>query len=290
MKRIALIDFLRALALVFMIGFHLCYDLNVVSGKYVEWQFLPWVKLWQQLNLLCFIFVSGMSFAVRTKGQGEANSEAQLVANNEVQPAAKAETKPAASAKAFLHKHKILLQGLWLLLLGQAITWVTEYFMPSEAIHYGVITFFGSALLFSYLVENKRWQLLRGVGPELGTFLCLGAFLYTYHVQLGYFGLAEWQHKLPGWLYEANYAFWGFPNDDFFSADYVSFIPHIFMYWLGFYAYRLLAARAPQILGWGAFRTFNSLGKHSLVIYFLHQPVLLGVLWLLGLVYGIAYA
>jgi len=273
MKRIALIDFLRALALVFMIGFHLCYDLNVVSGKYIEWQFLPWVRLWQQLNLLCFIFVSGMSFAVRPKGQEGAKGEANPVAHGEAE----------AGARALMRKHKILLQGLWLLLLGQAITWVTEYFMPSESIRYGVITFFGSALLFSYLLENKHWQLLGGIRSELGTLLCLGAFLYTYHMQLGFCGLAEWEHKLPHWLYESNYAFWGFPSDDFFSADYVSFIPHIFMYWLGFYICRILAAKAPHLLQCGDLQYLNRLSRHSLLVYFVHQPVILGILWACGL-------
>ena len=47
-RRWHLIDALRGLALVNMIGMHLTYDVNVVFGRDPGWYLRPGVHIWQQ--------------------------------------------------------------------------------------------------------------------------------------------------------------------------------------------------------------------------------------------------
>ena len=275
MQRLAFLDFVRAVAVVNMVLFHTCYDLQVVSGSFVDWQYLPWVVLWQQAGVLSFIFIAGMSLAVRADKIGK-NSEPRVTGEYGL-------TKVEGRV-AFLKHYKPLMQAFLLLFLGQCITWATVHFLPSEAIYYGILTFLGSAFLLSYALEG-RWQLLSRVNTTAGFVLSLLLFVLTYHVQLGYVGLGSFRYQLPEWLYQENYAFWGFPDAGFISSDYVSFLPHIFMYWLGFYAYKLLRAKWPKLLAWSPCKRLELIGRHSLAIYFLHQPLLLGIFWALGVIY-----
>ena len=68
-----------------------------------------------------------------------------------------------------------------------------------------------------------------------------------------------------------------------FSTDYFPLLPWLFLFWVGYFLHQL-AGRAGMEplrrsvcppLGWMG---RHSLGRHSLVIYLLHQPVILGVL------------
>ena len=88
---------------------------------------------------------------------------------------------------------------------------------------------------------------------------------------------------LPKALYANLFTtFLGFQAENFFSTDYFSLIPWYFLFLTGYFAYRFLAekellGKIPNIhiapLEW--------VGKHSLMIYMLHQPVVYGVLLLI---------
>ena len=71
----------------------------------------------------------------------------------------------------------------------------------------------------------------------------------------------------------------GFTAPGFYSSDYFSLLPWYFLFAAGYFAHRLwyrqlrkspLAAVHVPGLDW--------LGRHSLVVYLLHQPVLFGML------------
>ena len=84
---------------------------------------------------------------------------------------------------------------------------------------------------------------------------------------------------LPGaWYANGLTAFLGFPPADFFSTDYFPLVPWAFLFWCGYFLRRLRpedAGALPRIPG------LDALGRRSLPLYLLHQPVIYGVLMLL---------
>lgn len=104
------------------------------------------------------------------------------------------------------------------------------------------------------------------------------------HVLAEACGIKDGEYRLitlPGFLY-ANYftAYLGFYPFGFFSTDYFPLTPWLFLFWAGFYLHHLAERTAQSLrplrrsvcppLGW--------LGRNSLMLYLLHQPVIYGVL------------
>ena len=83
---------------------------------------------------------------------------------------------------------------------------------------------------------------------------------------------------LPRGLY-ANYftAFLGFYPEGFISADYFALLPWLFLFWAGYFAHRLIGREQMGVLRSSVCLPLGWLGRHSLLLYMLHQPVLYGV-------------
>lgn len=71
----------------------------------------------------------------------------------------------------------------------------------------------------------------------------------------------------------------GFPYPGFVSSDYFSLLPWLLLFWTGYHLYRLRpeTPALPDIRLPG----LMAMGRHSLVIYLLHQPVIYGLLALI---------
>lgn len=247
--RYNLLDSLRGFAILEMMAFHLCYDLNVFGGANAEWPWLPRTVAWQQQIVYLFIFVSGMSSVLM---------------------------------KPDKHFHR----GLLLNILGLLITAITCYLVPAEPIHYGVLTFIGSALLITHIAEDKcrlLTKLEHKVGGIACMLLCLALVAVTYSLQTGELRiLGATVAKWPSWPYERNWAWLGCPAESFYSSDYVPVFPHIFAFWLGWFYIRYVMSHNAKQLLLKIHPRVNWLGKHSLLTYFIHQPILLGILTLMG--------
>lgn len=241
-QRFPFIDCLRGCAILVMIVFHICYDINEIKYLNTDWPYLPWVRAWQQCIVLSFIFISGLSFRLMS------------------------------TSKRFNN-------GVKLLLVGETITLCTQFFMPQEQIIFGVITFLGCSLLLTTLGVKLLEKYIQRIPLKPSMFFCAMAFILTYTVQTGLLKLGPWiLLQWPEFLYQNNLFVLGFPNDNFFSTDYVPLLPHIFMYWLGCGFYSLLIMYQPKLLELCPSTGLSTLGKHGLVIYLVHQPILLGMI------------
>jgi uncharacterized membrane protein len=154
---------------------------------------------------------------------------------------------------------------------GVMVTVTTILFVPQERIVFGILTFIGAAMFLMIPLS----KLLVRIPPKIGIILSLAAFLLFRDVNTGML----WNFRLPVFLYQSGLmTFLGFPQSGFYSSDYFSILPWIFLYMAGYHFWQLIAGssrlerKLPSGLSW-----LNWLGRHTLFIYMLHQPILMAI-------------
>lgn len=240
-KRFAVLDGIRGFALLNMIVYHAIWDLVYLFDVHWQWYQSEIGYLWQQGICWTFIFLSGFC-----------------------QP---------------LGHHRFK-RGVTVFLAGLLITSVTIIFLPQEPVIFGVLTLIGSCMLLLLPLE----RILSRCKPRIGFFISMLLFLLTRNINIGYLGFGKWNLlKLPDTLYQnMGTAYLGFPSPDFYSSDYFSLFPWLFLFTAGFFFYGIL--EGTDCLHWletGRSKALEWLGRHSLWIYMLHQPVLYGGLFLI---------
>lgn len=168
-------------------------------------------------------------------------------------------------------------RGLQVFGVGCLVSVVTLLAMPGSAVIWGVLTLLGSAMMVMCLLE----PLLKRINPWLGLVLSALLFVLMRDLTAGQLSLGDfWVMELPRSLY-ANYVttFFGFRFSGFYSTDYYPFLPWFPMFLCGYFLSRVgLNLPTGRPYGWSAPLRF--LGRHSLLIYVVHQPVIYAVLWL----------
>ncbi len=169
-------------------------------------------------------------------------------------------------------------RGLLLNLCGVLVTAVTLLTVPEETVWFGVLTFLGCATLLLIPLEKPLDRL-----PPLAGFL-LSALLFAVFRPLaaGRIGLGPLCFTVPAAWYTPLLTPLGLPYPGFRSGDYFPLLPWFFLYLAGFYlapllrgisVWRELAVKRIEPLGW--------IGRRSLWIYLLHQPLCMGLAWVL---------
>ena len=170
-------------------------------------------------------------------------------------------------------------RGLQLQILGLIITLATYVFAPSEVIYYGILTFFGSAMWLTLLLK----VFLQRVPAIFGMLASVVCYVLTKDIAAGvasFFGRKLFE--FPEWLYQNCFAILGFHSNNFYSSDYVPLLPHIFLFWFGMYLFAWLRERKlTHLLTGGNYKIFTWPGTHSLEIYILHQPILMGLCYVI---------
>ncbi len=163
-------------------------------------------------------------------------------------------------------------RGIIINLCGFAITAATVVFIPSQQIWFGVLNLIGCAMLIAAALR----KLFDRIHPAAGMLLSMTAFALTYGVPMRYLGFFSIPFAtLPNAMFSCKYlAFLGLPSDDFFSADFFPLIPWLFLFFFGVFLWRYIALRGRD----GVFRfdvpALSFFGRHSLIIYLIHQPIL----------------
>ena len=243
-ERYHILDGIRGAAVISMILYHAMWDVINVLGIYIPWYYSNIGYVWQQSICWTFILLSG-------------------------------------ACRHF--SKRPLRHGLLVFGAGILVSLVTASFMPSETIRYGVLTLLGLSALLVIPLKPLLDRLPAGAG--LAGSLVLFALLRG--VPQGYLGFEGLRLcALPGWLYQIDgLAVLGLPGPTFISSDYFPLLPWFFLYLTGYFLWALVgskpkvqAALQPQV------PVLGFLGRHSLVVYLLHQPVVMGIFSLLGMV------
>jgi len=245
--RLHFIDEYRGFVLINMIAYHAIWDLVYIFG--VNWQ---WYKsdvgfYWQQWICWSFILVSGFCWK--------------------------------------MGRHP-LKRGLLVYCGGMVISAVTLIAMPSSRVMFGILTFLGSSMILMIPLD----LLCKKIQPLFGAVCSFLLFMFTYPVNRGYFALGkEVLVTLPKeWYANAFTTYVGFDEAGFYSTDYFSILPWFFLFVSGYFLHGVVFQKTHKCeaehsmlvlfleksicppLGW--------LGRRSLIIYMLHQPVVYGVL------------
>ena len=243
--RYGLLDSVRGVLIVGMIVYHTLFDYALLFGAGADAPFMKYADIVRDFGAACFIFLSGWCF--------------HLSRNN-------------------IRKGLVLFSG------GLVITGVTFLFNRDNFVIFGILTLMGTAKLLLSALHRLLKRIPAAAGCAASFFLFLLFFSCNYgYAGYGGFVLFRW----PQFLYR-NYvtAFFGFPFNGFSSADYFSLLPWFFIGLCGYFAYRAAQGkpRIPRLL---AIRVpvLHAIGRNSLPIYLLHQPVIYFFLWIINKIF-----
>lgn len=168
-------------------------------------------------------------------------------------------------------------RGITVFLGGAVITLLTVIVMPQSKVVFGVLTLIGSCMLALNALDKWIRRIPAAVGLSVSGFL----FFMTRNVNERYLGFEKWHFiRIPDRLYQNTFtAYLGFPDKTFYSTDYFSLIPWVFLFTAGYFTFRILnAKKCMHFFEDSVWRTAEWLGRHSFAIYMLHQPVIYALL------------
>ena len=262
-QRFHILDEIRGITLCSMIVYHAVWDLVYMFGRDWAWYRSDLSYIWQQSICWSFILLSGFCFSLGKKK---------------------------------------LRRGIVVLGAGIAISLVTDIFMSQNRIRFGVLTLLGSSMLIMTFFETvKVWICCRNDKERVNEreqgdirsggwkiLICFVLFAITKRINYGVLGFADVKlMDLPDSAYSFGDVgnFLGFTEKSFYSSDYFSLMPWFFLFLAGYCIYKWfvkkewmdMLAKVPSLGKW-----WWPLGKYSLLIYMLHQPVIYGILYLLA--------
>ncbi|WP_289094042.1 heparan-alpha-glucosaminide N-acetyltransferase domain-containing protein [uncultured Bifidobacterium sp.] len=232
--RYDLIDTIRGIAIVSMVIFHCCYDIFMVYGRDPSWYSQPAVHVWQQSICWTFILVSGFVWPWGRSGNVK--------------------------------------RGIMLNVWGLVISGVTVLLMPAQVVWFGILNCIGCAVLLMIALE----PVLKRIPAAIGALAAFALFMVFRNAQLGYL---EWpgvfRLGLPAWLYDCHVLTpFGFPFPGFRSSDYFPILPWLFLYICGYFLNRIVMAIRPlQSVARYGVAPLSAIGRYSIWIYLVHQPV-----------------
>ena len=185
-----------------MIAFHACWDM-VYFGFGVSAQFMDSraAYIWQQSICWSFIFIAGFCFS---------------------------------------YSRKPLKRGLMALGGGIIITIVTLLLVPEAADIFGVLILLGSAILITIPID--RFICKSRASHIIGLIVSILLFVILRNVNRGTFGFEGLSFgHVPEVLYRGYFmTYLGFKDPGFFSTDYFSLIPWIFLFLSGYFTNKLM--------------------------------------------------
>jgi uncharacterized membrane protein len=237
------IDLLRGIAIVMMIAFHVVFDLDYFGAASVLTVHSGFWFYVARATATTFLLLVGISLTL-------------------------------SYSRALRHQHsekplfrKYLTRGLKIFSWGLLITVTTWIFLREGFVIFGILHLIGIAIVLAYpLLPLRSGNLVLGTG-----FIALGVAVK--HVTVG-----------SPWL------LWvGLTPTNFYTIDYFPLLPWFGVVLIGVFLGNSLYSNYTRhfnlydLSHCAVIRLFVFLGKHSLFIYLLHQPVLIAVLYLLGL-------
>lgn len=278
-QRYGALDWIRGITLISMILYHGAWDLVYLFGVNWGWYRSEGAYVWQQSICWTFILLSGFCWALGRAPEGAA-APSRRAQGGQPGGGGAPDGRLSQGRPARRLPLKKLRRGLTVFAGGALITAVTVAFMPDNRVVFGVLTLLGSCMLLLLPLRGA----MQKIPPAAGTAASFALFLLTRNVNRGFLGFEGWNlAALPEGWYRNPFTTWlGFPEPEFFSTDYFSLIPWIFLFLTGaFLSLRMQKKGMPRCLSSVRIPALEWVGRHSLGLYMIHQPALYAVLWIL---------
>ena len=236
-QRVRMLDILRGGAMVLVIVYHVLYDLVFIKGVVLPLWLTPYEPVVEAVHT-GFLWVL---FAVSGVCSG--------------------------------YSRNLLRRGVWLSLIGYVITAVTVLWLPEYSIVFGVLSCFGGCMILTALcckvLDAIPWPIMTALS------ILLWIIFMDFSKGVLHLLFTDVTIALPNveYLYPL-----GIVSDGFYSIDYFPLIPFAFMFWAGRGLYRPIAKQQfPKWFYQAKCSVLEFVGRHSLLIYAVHQPILLVV-------------
>lgn len=232
------IDFLRGIAIIMMIIYHILFDLNFFDIYSINLHSFPF-RLFLYPIGTTFLLLVGISLTLSYARSQQTIPTKQL-------------------------SIKFLLRGLKIFGFGIVITIITWILIPENFIIFGVLHCIGISIILAYpFLQLRIPNLFIGI-----VFILSGIALRTT-------------------VFEFNWLVWlGFIPSGFSTIDYFPLLPWFGVVLIGIFIGKTLYPnynRKFELSDLSRYKPVNFLcflGKHSLVIYLIHQPILMGIIYL----------
>ncbi len=239
-NRAELLDLLRGFAIIYVMLYHLLYDLIFFGGVDLPFFFTNWWEAVHQLFLIILFGVSGVC---------------------------------AGFSK------NVLKRGATLLIMGELLTIGTAVLMPDDVIVFGVLSCFGAIMLIYGVIAPFLKKLPNIVIFVVFTLLTVVFFDFARNESL-FLLFTRVQLDLPD---NINYLYpIGITSASFRSADYFPLIPYGFIFLAGTaFSDFVKSGQLPKLFYKAKLPVINFLGRHSLWVYIIHQPVFMLITYLI---------
>lgn len=239
-KRVGILDEARGLAVISMVIYHLYFDLRYFYGIDMGGLTDTVMHAWQPFIAGTFIVVSGIA--------------SRYSSNN-------------------------IRRGALTLMAAMCFTFATAFVTPSAPITFGILHLLGTCMVLYGFVGKWTERLPSAVGMLLFTLL----FVFSRGIPdraIRAFGIEGFfSVKMPAALYNAELLFpLGFPSDGYAAMDYFPLLPYFFLFLAGASLGTLFrSGKVPNGFYTVRFSALARIGRHALLIYILHQPILVAV-------------
>lgn len=240
LNRVGALDTLRGFAIIFVMLYHLLYDLIFFCGMEIPFFFSKEMDIIHNFFLVILFSVSGIC---------------------------------AGFSK------NVLRRGAVLFLLGELLTLATAAFSPDNLIVFGVLSCFGTIMLLYGVISPTMKRL-----PQIAVFAvfaALSVIFFNFHRNgTLYFIVDTVTPELPRdrlFLYPI-----GISSSDFYSSDYFPLVPYGFIFLAGTaLSDTFKNGGLPKIFYSMKLPLVNFCGRYSLWLYIIHQPLFLGIAYML---------
>lgn len=239
-ERIAMLDALRGGAMLLVIAYHILFDLKFIYGVSIPRVITPGEPEIEFVHN-CFLWVL---FAVSGICSG--------------------------------FSHDPIKRGAFLYIAGWLITAFTSVLLPSELIVFGVLSCFGACMVISGFISPLTDRLSPRILFIVSVLLWLmfADFSGSGIIHLFFTSITLPMPENISYLYPI-----GLYGEDFFSVDYFPVIPYLFIFLAGRALYRPIKEhKFPHFFYCSGSAFLNFIGRHSLIIYAVHQPIILLIL------------